>query len=55
MRQNGQQEQSHDVGDLDHGVYRWACGILVGVAYGVAGDAGLVCFGALRDIVGFLN
>lgn len=48
VRQNSQQEQGHDVGDLDHGVYGWARGVLVGVAYGVAGDAGLVGFGALQ-------
>src|SRR4051794_11872499 len=36
-----------DVGDLDHRVDRGACGVLVGVADGVAGDGGGVGLGAL--------
>ena len=38
MRQHRQQHQRHDIGDLDHRVHRWAGGVLVGVAHGVAGD-----------------
>ena len=34
--QHRQQQQCHDVGDLDHGVYGGAGGVFVGVAYGVA-------------------
>jgi hypothetical protein len=34
--QNGQQQQCDDVSGLVHLVYSWACGVLVGVADGVA-------------------
>ncbi len=42
--QHRQQQQCHDVGDLDHWVYGWACGVFVGVAYGVTGDRCFVGF-----------
>src|SRR4051812_5939925 len=40
--QNGQQQQGHDVGDLDHRVHGRTRGVLVGVADSVAGDGCLV-------------
>ena len=43
-----QQQQRNDVGDFDHGVYCGARGVFVGVAYGVAGYAGLVGFRTLE-------
>ena len=46
--QYGQQQERNNVGDLDHRVYGGAGGVLVGIAYGVAGNACLVGFGALQ-------
>ena len=46
--QHGQQQQRDDVSDLDHRVHGWACGVFVGVAYGVAGDGSLVGIAALH-------
>ncbi len=45
-RQHRKQQQCHDVGDFDHGVYGGAGGVFVGVADGVAGDGCLVGFAA---------
>ena len=47
-RQHRQQQQGHDVGDLDHRVDGGARRVLVGVADGVTGDACLVSFGTLE-------
>jgi hypothetical protein len=44
MRQHREQQQGHDIGDLDHRVDGRAGGVLVGIADGVAGDGGLVGF-----------
>src|ERR1700739_939046 len=40
--QNRQQQQRHDVGDLDHRVDGGTCRVLVGIADSIAGDRGLV-------------
>ena len=37
MRHDGEQEQGHDVCDLDHRVHGRACGVLVGVTHSVTG------------------
>ncbi len=47
VREHGQQQQRHDVGDLDRRVDGRAGGILVGVADRVAGHRGLVRLGPL--------
>src|SRR5204863_5948977 len=44
-----------DVHDFDHGIDRRAGGILVRVAHGVAGDAGLVSFAVFAAVVAFLD
>lgn len=44
MRQHRQQQQRHDVGDLDHRVHRRARRILVRVANSIASDSGLMGF-----------
>src|SRR5690606_14184685 len=48
MRQHREQQQRHDIGDLDHRGEGGACRILVGVADGVAGERGLVRLAALE-------
>jgi hypothetical protein len=50
-REHGQQQQGHDVGDLDHRVHSRAGGVLVGIADGVARDARLVGLGALEVLL----
>src|SRR3954447_320659 len=47
LHEEGDQQQGHDVRDLDHWVDRRAGGVLVGVADGVAGDGRRVGLGAL--------
>ena len=44
-------QQRHDVNNLDQRVDRWACGVLVRVAHGVAGDCGLVRIRAFAAVV----
>src|SRR3989338_4675091 len=48
-------EQSDDVGDFYHGVYRWAGRVFVRVADGIAGNGRFVGLGALAAVVSFLN
>ena len=48
---HGHDEQGHDVDDLDQGVDRRTCGVLVGVAHGVAGHSRFVGFRALAAVV----
>src|SRR5438309_1840219 len=55
MRQNRQQQQRHDVGDLDHRVHGRTRGVLVGIADGVAGHRGLVGVGALAAVMAVLD
>ena len=52
-RQHRQQQQCHDVGDFDHGVYGGAGGVFVGVADGVAGDGCLVGIAAFQVLDAF--
>ena len=40
--EEGQKQQGHDVGDLDHRVHGRPGGVLVGVTHCVARDGGLV-------------
>src|SRR5215210_3359443 len=53
--QRGEQQQSDDVGDLDHRVDGWAGGVLVRVADRVTGDRGLVRFRALAAVIAVLD
>ena len=55
VREHGEQQQRHDVGDLDHGIDRRSGGVLVGIAHGIAGDGGLVGLGALPAVVAVLD
>ena len=55
VREHGEQEQRHDVGDLDHRVDGGAGRILVGIADGVAGHRGLVGVGALAAVMAVLD
>src|SRR4051812_3750968 len=55
MRQNRQQQQRYNVGNLDHRVHSRTCRILVGIADGVAGHRGLVGIGALAAVVTVLD
>ena len=48
-------QEGHDVGDLDHRVDGRAGGVLVGVADGVAGDRGGVGLGALAAVLAVLD
>src|SRR5689334_10168952 len=48
-------QDCHDVSDLDHRIDRGAGGVLVGVADGVAGDRGGVGFGALAAVGAVLD
>src|SRR6185295_6617589 len=50
-RQRREQQQSDDVGDLDHRIEGRAGGVLIGIANGVAGDRGLVGFAALAAVI----
>jgi hypothetical protein len=42
VRQHSQQQQRHDVGDLDHRVHGRTSGVLVGIADRIARDRSLV-------------
>src|SRR6185312_3222589 len=53
--QRREQKQRDDVGDLDHRVHGRAGGVLVGIADGVAGNRGLVGFGALAAVIAVLD
>src|SRR5690606_10720073 len=53
--QQRHQQQGHDVDDLDQRVDRRAGGVLVGIAYGVAGDRCLVGLGTLAAVVAVLD
>ena len=48
-------QNRHDVHDLDHRVDRRAARVLVGIAHGVAGDTGLVGLAAFPAVVAFLD
>jgi hypothetical protein len=52
-REHSQEQQGHDVGDLDHRVHRRAGRVLIGIADGVASDRGLVGFRALEVLLAF--
>ncbi len=52
---HGYQQERHDVDDLDERVDCRACGVLVGVAHGVAGHRGFVCIRALATVMAFFN
>ena len=51
VREDRQQQQRHDVGDLDHRIDGGARRVLVGIADGVAGHRRLVGVGALAAVV----
>ena len=55
VRQHRQQQQRHDVGDLDHRVHRGPGGVLVGIADRVAGHRRLVGLGALAAVMAVLD
>src|SRR5690606_24926981 len=55
LLQQRDQEQGHDVDDLDQRVDGRAGGVLVGIAHGVAGDRGLVRLGTLAAEVAILD
>src|SRR3546814_1865885 len=51
VRQCGEEQDRHDIGDLDHRVDGRSRGVLVRIAYGVAGHRGLMGFAALAAVV----
>ena len=55
LRHDRDQEDGHDVGDLDQRIDGWASGVLVRIADGVAGDGGSVRFRALTAEIAFLD
>jgi urease alpha subunit len=55
LLQQGHNQQRNDVDDFDQRINRWACGIFVGIANGVAGYRGFVRVGTLAAVVAFLN
>src|SRR2546428_9866679 len=52
---HGGDQDGNDIDDLDHGVDRRPCSVLVRVAHRVTGDGGGVGFGALATIVPVLD
>ena len=54
VAEGGEDEEGHDVDDLDHRVDRGAGGVLR-ASHGVAGDRGLVGLGALAAVVAVLD
>src|SRR3954449_10385744 len=54
-RQRCEQQQSDDVGDLDHRVHGRPGGVLVRIADGVAGHRGLVRLGTLATVIAVLD
>ena len=55
MGEHGEQQQRHDIGDLDHRVHRWTGGVLVRIADRIAGYRGLMGLGALAAVVAVLD
>ena len=55
MGQHRQQQQRHDVGDLDHRVDSGASGVLVGIADRVAGHRGLMGLGTIATQMAVLD
>src|SRR5713226_9188732 len=55
VRQDRQQQERHDVGDLDHRIDGGARRILVGIADGVASHRRFMCVGALATEMAVLD
>src|SRR5579875_2029724 len=55
MGEDREEEDRHDVDDLDHRVDGGTGGVLVGIADGIAGDGGLMGVRALAAVMAVLN
>src|SRR6516165_6929117 len=55
VREHREQQQRHDIGDLDHWIDCRAGGVLVGISHRVAGHGRLVRLGALAAVIAVFN